>query len=121
MADANSKPMLSDEMYARLNAIVTLGLPALGTLFAAISAAFGNWEHTTAVLATLAAVATFLGVVLRIAQGKYDASDAKYDGEVSVTGVDPDTGIPNLRLVVTTDPEELVHKDTVKLRSSDLR
>lgn len=121
MANTAVKPLLSDEAYARLKAILTLGFPAVATLFAAVAALVGPWDFTAAVLGILAAVATFLGVVLNIAQGRYDASDDKYDGEVSVTGVNPDTGIPDLQLTVTTDPNDLVNKNVVKFKSSDLR
>ena len=116
------KPLFSDATYSRLKAIIILGFPATSTLFAAIAALIDFDPNTTAiVLGILAAVATFLGVILTIAQGRYDISDAKFDGEVAVTGTDPVTGNPNLQLTVTTDPNDLVNKDVVKLKSTDLR
>jgi len=33
-------------------------------------------------------------------------------------GVDPDSGNPDLQLVINTDPDSLVAKDVVRLKSS---
>lgn len=112
--------LVSNKTYDLLKKIVTLGLPATATLYAALAAVWGL-PNPEAVVATFAALTTFGGVVLTISTKSYDNSDAKYDGELITAGNDPDTGLPNLQLKVTTDPAELADKQTVLLKSIDER
>ena len=43
----------------------------------------------------------------------------KYDGELKVVGYNEDTGIPDLTLIITQDPIELMKKQTVRLKMID--
>jgi hypothetical protein len=109
---------LSNKTYDVLKKVVTLVLPALATLYAALAAV---WElpNPQAVLATFAAVATFGGVLLHVSTTSWDNSTGKYDGELITTGRDPDTGLPNLQLKITSDVNALAGKSTIRLRSVD--
>lgn len=42
--------------------------------------------------------------------------DHNYAGFLDATGVDPDTGHPNLRLVITQMPEEVLSANEVRLK-----
>jgi len=110
--------LISNKQYDLLKRTVTIGLPGVATLYAAL-AALWNWSNTDAVLGTLVAITTFGGVVMRFATNSYDNSDGKYDGQLVTTGYDPDTGIPNLQLDISGDPNELVAKSEIVLRSID--
>ena len=112
--------LISNKTYDLLNRVVTLLLPATATLYAALGAIWGL-PNPEAVVATFAAVATFGGVLLRLSNKSWNESEAKYDGTLVTSGVDPDTGLPNLQLTVTTDPNELADMDTVLLKSIDER
>lgn len=110
--------LLSNKHYDLLKRIVTIILPGVATLYVTVSALWGL-PNPEAVAGTLAAVATFGGVVMRFGSNSYDASEGKYDGRLVTTGYDPDTGIPSLELNISGDPRELVNKSEVVLRSVD--
>lgn len=121
MADAAAVPenedyLISNELYAFLNKIVTILLPAIAALYASLAQVW-DWPNAEGVLATCAALAVFGGILLKFAEKSYDKSDSKYDGSLAVTGIDPDTGHPDLQLTVTVDPATLVGKNTLKLKS----
>lgn len=119
MADEQDH-LISNQLYDVLKAVVTVVLPALATLYVALSAVW-DLPEPEAVVATLAAVATFLGVLLGISTKSWNNSEAKYDGELVTSGNDPDTGNPDLQLVIKRDPSELAEKRTVRLKSVDKR
>lgn len=110
--------MVSNKTYDLLKQVVTIVLPALGALYVTL-AALWNLPNPEAVAGTFAALATFGGVVMKITTTKYNNSDERFDGQLVKTGVDPDTGIPNLELSITNNPNDLIAKGTVVLRSLD--
>jgi hypothetical protein len=112
--------LISNEKYDLLKKVVTLVLPGLATLYLALA---GLWDlsNPEAVAGTLAALATFGGVLLKFSEKSWNASDTKFDGELITVGNDPDTGLPNLQLNVSTNPEELAARNSVLLRSIDQR
>jgi hypothetical protein len=59
-------------------------LPAMGTLYFALALIWGL-PKPEEVVGTIVALDTFLGVLLRISDARYDASDAKYDGNIIKT------------------------------------
>lgn len=75
--------LLSNRMYDILKAFVQLVLPATGTLYFALAAIWGL-PKADEVVGTLAAVATFLGVILAFGSRSYNNSDAKYDGVLDI-------------------------------------
>ena len=62
---------LSNKIYDILKWVVIIVLPALGTLYAALSAVWG-WPYTEEIVTTVTAVDTFLGAVLCISAASYD-------------------------------------------------
>lgn len=112
--------LISNQTYDLLKRIVTVVLPALATLYASLSLIWGL-PNSEAVVATLAALATFGGVLLSVSTKSWNNSEGKYDGELITVGNDPDTGMPHLQLNVNTDPNELAAKRTVRLKSIDER
>ena len=61
---------MSNKVYDILKYIATLVLPALATLYATI-AGIWNLPYGEAVSATIMAIVTFLGVVLKISSDSY--------------------------------------------------
>lgn len=78
-------PMLSNEMYDLLRHACQYWLPAMGTLYFTL-AVLWDLPYGKEVVGTIAALTIFLGVVLGYSTKSYEKSDAKYDGEVIVTG-----------------------------------
>jgi hypothetical protein len=62
---------------------VTTGLPAVGTFYYAL-AQIWSWPNAEAVLGSVAAVNTLLGLLLGLSTLSYEKSDAKYDGVLNV-------------------------------------
>lgn len=112
--------LLSNNVYNKLKPFVQIVLPAIATLYFTL-AQIWNLPNPEGVVATIAALTTFLGVILGLSTKSWNNSDSKYDGELVTTGVDPDTGIPDLQLNVTSDPNALASKRTIRLRSIDQR
>lgn len=112
--------LISNQLYNVLKQVVMIVLPAIATLYFTLAQIWGL-PNPEEVVATIAAVTTFLGVFLGIASASWNHSDAKYDGDLLIKGEDPDTGIPELGLTVKRDPNELAGKRTVRLKMSDQR
>lgn len=106
---------LGNKLYDRTKYFVQIILPALATLYFGLSQIWGEnrFPSPEEVMATFTAIATFLGIVLGISNKNYKSDT---DGFLGAEGVDPDTGHPNLQLVVTKLPEDLLSKDVVRLK-----
>lgn len=102
---------LSNKMYDNLKFIAQVLLPGLGTLYFAIA---GIWGLPAAeqVVGTIVAVDAFLGLMLGISS----AQDQSYDGYLAPNGHDDDTGHPNLKMVITKPPQEIVQGKAVRLK-----
>jgi hypothetical protein len=116
----NQDHLISNSTYNFLKRVVTVVLPATATLYAALAAVWGL-PNPEAVVATLAALATFGGVLLNVSTTSWNNSDAKYDGELITVGNDPDTGLPELQLNITSDVDALATKRTIRLKAIDER
>lgn len=62
---------MSNKMYDILRAIAELILPALGTLYFALAGIWGL-PYAEQTVGTVAAVDTFLGVLLKVCKARYD-------------------------------------------------
>ena len=102
---------LSSAVYDRIKWVAQYGLPALGTLYFALASIWGL-PAAEQVLGTITALDVFLGVVLGLSARSYNASDAKYDGEVIVTGnpTQPHTLTFNVPLSQMESQTEIVLK-----------
>lgn len=80
---ALKKPLLGDSAYNKLKQSTTVVLPALGALYFAL-AQIWHLPKAEEVVGSIAAVNTFLGVVLGISTRSYNRSDVKYAGIIEV-------------------------------------
>lgn len=100
---AKPTPMLSNSAYNVVKKSATIVFPALSALYIAI-AQIWNLGHVDQVVGTLAALNTFLGVIIQLSKKSYYASNAPYVGEIQVKN---DGAKKVFSLVVDGDPEEL--------------
>lgn len=75
--------LMSEKLYLRMKFFVTLILPAISTLYFTLDKIWGLYEADK-VIGTFAALATFLGVLLRLSTNAYKKSDLKYDGNIII-------------------------------------
>lgn len=110
--------VLGETLYLRLKFVVQVLLPALATLYFTLGPAW-NLPHVEQVIGTIAAIATFLGVTLGISTRSYNASDAKYDGNLDI--LENDNGGKIYSLELNGPVEEIDGKDQVifKVGTSD--
>ncbi len=94
---------MKNKVYDALKFIAQIGLPALGTLFAAVSG-YWKWPNTEEVVGTIMAVDFFLGTLLGLSSRSYNNSDAKFDGSFDVE--DGETG-KKIVLSLEDNPEAL--------------
>jgi len=106
-------PMLNDRMYEFLKNLVQLFLPAFATFYLTLGETWGL-PYGQQVVTTCAALATFLGVLLRVSSKSYNASDSRYDGRLVVTENDEGGALYSLEL--DDDPEALVGKNSVSFK-----
>lgn len=71
---------MSNKVYDALKWVAQLLLPALGTLYFALAGIWG-WPYADAVVGTITAVDTFLGVLLGISASTYNKQSAETKGE----------------------------------------
>lgn len=64
---------LSNKVYDVLKYITQIGLPAIGTLYFALSGIWG-FPYAEQVVGTVTAIVTFLGVLLGISSANYNKS-----------------------------------------------
>jgi hypothetical protein len=100
-----TNPLLTARLYNGLKFLAQVILPAAGTLYFAL-AGLWNLPNANEVVGTIVAVDAFLGAALHIDTKVYNASDAKYDGNVNVT-VDPATSVKTFSLELNGDPQNL--------------
>ena len=75
--------LLKNRVYDILKKFTTLVLPAAGALYFGL-AAIWNLPAAEQVVGTCAVVGTFLGVIIKIGDNSYNASDDRFDGEINV-------------------------------------
>lgn len=97
-------PLLSNGTYDKLKHTVVLALPALGALYYALASIWGL-PHAEQVVGTLAAVNTFLGLLLNVSKKSYDNSDTKYLGDVTFEAVDGDETTKRMVAHLNTHPQ----------------
>lgn len=112
---AKPTPMLSNSAYNVVKKSATIVFPALSALYIAV-AQIWNFDHVDQVVGTLAALNTFLGVLIQLSKKSYYASNAPYVGEIQVKN---DGARKVFSLVVDGDPEELenMHSANFKINS----
>lgn len=111
---------LNNKTYDALKWVAQILLPALGALYFLL-ADLWNLPKVTEVVGTIAAVDTFLGVLLGITAAGYKKTNEANAGFLQQVGVDPHTGIPDLGLTLTKLPSELLEKKTITLHVDNPR
>jgi hypothetical protein len=109
---ALKKPVLGDTAYNALKKSTTVILPAVGALYFALAQ---TWHLPKAeeVIGSVAALNTFLGVVLHASTASYNKSDTKYAGVIQVN----DTAEKKVFSIELNDePESIEKKDEVTFR-----
>ena len=117
-ADANTpNPLLSNAAYDTVKDVVTLGFPAAITLYAGLAVVWG-WGFSEEVVATGGLLGVFFGVLLKIAQKRYEKLPAAYDGEFIAN--DPNPENETFRFSLDNGLLQLAKKDTIRLKVVDL-
>lgn len=80
--------VMSEGMYKKAKWLVQVVLPAIGTMYFALSA-FWDLPEPEKVIGTITVVTFFLGTLLGISTRSYNNSDARFDGSLDVT-IKPD-------------------------------
>ena len=83
---------------------VTLGLPAISSLYFGLGEIWGL-PGVESVTGTIALLTTFFGVVVRILSRRYYNSDRPYDGEIVVS--ETEEGVKQFSLELGVDPSEI--------------
>lgn len=108
--------LISNKAYDLLKRFVTLVLPAVGTLYFGLATIWGL-PAPEQVVGTCAVLATFGGVLLRFADKSYDASDAKFDGVMTVQP--KPSGGTLYDMVLNKPAEELTGQNSVQFKVVD--
>lgn len=104
----------SQSTYDSLQWVIRVFIPAFITLYIGVDQ-FVNLPKETEVAGIAGLLAVFLGGLLVRSSATYKKENEPAAGYLTKTGVDPDTGIPDLGLTITKLPEELLGKKTVTL------
>lgn len=107
--------LFSNAWYDRLKFAAQFLLPALATFYLTLG---NTWDLANAdkVATTIVAVNVFLGAVLGISAKQFNNNEDNLDGELTINGFDPNTGLPDVGLRLTTDPVELLPSDVKVVR-----
>lgn len=100
--------VFSDKLYDKLKWIAQYLLPALGTLYFALSGIWGL-PYGEQVVGTITAIDTFLGVLLGISSANYNG-----DGTMIVNETDPEKDV--YKLQVNGPVESLSSKESVTFK-----
>jgi len=84
MESSQKSPMLSDKVYDFIKRMVLSVLPGMATLYFTLGSIWGL-PHVEQIVGTFAAIATFLGILLRMSAQSYNDSDLAFDGVVNIT------------------------------------
>ena len=111
-APKKTHPLLSNKTYDQLKKLVTLGLPAFGTLYIALADLWAL-PNPEAVAGSCLALATFFGVILNLAGRTYTPPAEQVDGEIVVST--NDEGVKQAALILKNyeNPAEVVAQEKV--------
>lgn len=115
-AHALKKPLLGDSAYTKLKHSTTIVIPAVSALYFAL-AQIWHLPKAEEVVGSLAALNTFLGVVLGVSTRTYNRSDTKYAGIIEVEET-PDAKQLNFILNEAATPLEKQPEVTFRVDTS---
>lgn len=100
--------LITGKTYDALKYLAQIVLPAIATLYFTLAGLWGL-PSAEAVVGTIVAVDTFLGVVLQLSSIAYGKSEDRFDGSINVLET---SDKKTINLDLKGDPEEeLVNKD----------
>lgn len=102
--------VMGDKTYDLSKQLVQLWIPAISSAYFGLASIWGL-PAPDKVVGTLAILATFLGVVLRISTNQYQASGLAHDGTLTITPTDQGSTI-----ALNVAPSDLIDKDQVRLK-----
>lgn len=105
----------SNKTYDQLKFIFLILLPALATLYATVGAVWGA-PKVEEISGTIMALDTFGGALVLRSSKNYSKDESNHDGTIAITGRDPDTGVPDLQMMVTTHPDDFPKDGTLRLK-----
>lgn len=105
----------SGKTYDVMKWIAQVVLPALGSLYFALSQIWGL-PNAEQVVGTIVVVDTFLGILLGYSSSQYWGNVEKNAGYLTTVGNDPDTGMPHLSMTLNKAPDELLANRKVMLK-----
>lgn len=111
--DTPTTPLFTNRAYDILKWLVQIVMPAAGTLYFTLAQIWG-FQYAEQVVGTIAALTLFVGVVMKLSNRSYEASDDKYDGALQVTQV-PGDGTEH-SLVFNAPLDELQNKKNLLLK-----
>lgn len=107
-------PMLTGKTYDRVKQIVQLWIPAFSTLYFTLGSLW-DFPNVEKVIGTLAAFATFGGVILGLSSRTYNNSDARFAGNIVIH--EKEDGGKLYSLEMNGDPNEQIDpKKTVTFK-----
>lgn len=112
----DGKFALPSGFYDVAKDFVLIYIPAFVALYLAL-AQIWHWGYQVEVAATGTAIATFLGVVLKISTVSYNNSDKGNDGVLVVDQTDPRAD--KYMLDVSTPLDQVAQQNTITLRVSN--
>ena len=104
---------MSNSTFDVLKRAAELGLPALGALYFALAQIWGL-PYGEQVVGTVAAVNTFVGVIVVIARNQYNNQDGMYDGDLLVSKNSDDA--VSYMMELNHDPEEILGQTEFRLK-----
>jgi len=102
--------IVSPKLYDRLKFLALVLLPALSTLYFTLGTIWGL-PAIEQVIGSVAAIDTFLGLLLRISSNTYNSSAARYAGELNVVG--REDGGQDFQLALNLQPEDLLTRKEI--------
>lgn len=104
---------MSNKTYDALKYLAQIVLPALGTLYFALSQIWG-WPNGEEIVGTIVAVNAFIGVSLGLSTRQYQKTGAAYNGTIDIS--EDEEGTKLYTLNYDEDPYELDKKDEVTFK-----
>lgn len=105
MADVDARNFFKPRTYDRLKFGALIVLPALSTLYFALSEIW-KLPYGFQVVGTITALDLFLGAILGFSSQQYYKSGSNFDGELKM--VEGDDGRDKVVFDVATDPERVI-------------
>ena len=110
--------MITGKMYDTLKFLAMIVLPPFAAFILGVGLLL-NWDGATVVAGIITLFDTFLGTILQASSSKfksYQKTDEAFDGYVTPTERDPDTGIPGMQFTVSRHPDDFLNREYVRLK-----